>query len=285
MRASLISPRPTSTSDAAKPSCLKEKGSNDRPSRTDACNTTPTPHNINQQMRQILHSISPPKVPNYLTTDTHDLITSPAFIVIKAADEFKDKTTAPNQLWQTDFTYLKVIGWGWFYLSTLLDDFSRYIIAWKLCTTMKVEDVTDTLHLALQASGLNEAKVTHRPRLLSDNGSSYIAGDLAQWLKDQRIDHVRGAPLHPQTQGKIERWHQTLKNRILLENYYLPGDLEAKIGDFVAHYNHRRYHESIANLTPADVYFGRGQTILLERERIKRQTIQNRRLQHHAHAA
>jgi putative transposase len=221
----------------------------------------------------------------YRLLKAHDLITSPAFIVIKAADEFKDKTTASNQLWQTDFTYLKVIGWGWFYLSTVLDDFSRYIIACKLCTTMKVEDVTDTLHLALQASGLNEAKVANRPRLLSDNGSSYIAGDLAQWLKDQHIDHVRGAPLHPQTQGKIERWHQTLKNRILLQNYYLPGDLEAKIGDFVAHYNHRRYHESIANLTPADVYFGRGQTILLERERIKRQTIQNRRLQHHAHAA
>jgi putative transposase len=221
----------------------------------------------------------------YRLLKAHDLITSPAFIVIKAADEFKDKTTASNQLWQTDFTYLKVIGWGWFYLSTVLDDFSRYIIACKLCTTMKVEDVTDTLHLALQASGLNEAKVAHRPRLLSDNGSSYIAGDLAQWLKDQHIDHVRGAPLHPQTQGKIERWHQTLKNRILLQNYYLPGDLEARIGDFVAHYNHRRYHESIANLTPADVYFGRGQTILLERERIKRQTIQNRRLQHHAHAA
>jgi transposase InsO family protein len=221
----------------------------------------------------------------YRLLKAHDLITSPAFIVIKAADQFKDKTTAPNQLWQTDFTYLKVIGWGWFYLSTVLDDFSRYIIAWKLCTTMKAADVTDTLNLALQASGLNGAKVANRPRLLSDNGSSYIAGDLAQWLKDQHIDHVRGAPLHPQTQGKIERWHQTLKNRILLQNYYLPGDLEAKIGDFVAHYNHLRYHESIANLTPADVYFGRGQTILLERERIKRQTIQNRRLQHHAHAA
>jgi transposase InsO family protein len=60
---------------------------------------------------------------------------------MKAANEFKDKTTAPNQLWQTDFTYLKVIGWGWFYLSTGLDDFSRYIIAWKLCSTMKAEDV------------------------------------------------------------------------------------------------------------------------------------------------
>ena len=190
----------------------------------------------------------------------YDLITSPAFIVVKAADEFKDKTTAPNQLWQTDFTYLKVTGWGWFYLSTILDDFSRYIVAWKLCTTMKASDVTETLTLALEASGLDGMKVAHRPRLLSDNGSSYIASDLADWLEEKGMDHVRGAPLHPQTQGKIERWHQTLKNRILLENYYLPGDLEQKVGNFVAYYNHLRYHESIGNLTPADVYFGRVRT-------------------------
>jgi putative transposase len=214
-----------------------------------------------------------------------DLIGSPAFIVIKAADEFSDKTTAPNQLWQTDFTYLKVIGWGWFYLSSVLDDFSRYIIVWKLCTTMTAQDVTATLDLALKASGLDRANVVHRPRLLSDNGSSYISADLAKWLDGQNMNHVRGAPYHPMTQGKIERWHQTLKNRILLENYYLPGDLEAEIGAFVTHYNHLRYHESLSNLTPADVYFGRGQTILIERERIKRHTIANRRLLHRRQAA
>jgi transposase InsO family protein len=214
-----------------------------------------------------------------------DLIASPAFIVMKAADEFTDKTTAPNQLWQTDFTYLKVIGWGWYYLSTVLDDFSRFIIAWKLCTTMKAEDVTATLALALKASGLDQAKVVHRPRLLSDNGSSYISADLAAWLDGQDMDHVRGAPYHPMTQGKIERWHQTLKNRILLENYYLPGDLEAEIDAFVADYNHLRYHESLGNLTPADVYFGRGRTMLIERERIKRQTIAKRRLLHRRQAA
>ena len=163
----------------------------------------------------------------YRLLKAHDLITSPAFIVVKAADEFHTKTTAPNQLWQTDFTYLKVIGWGWFYLSTVLDDFSRYVIAWKLCTSMAASDVTDTLEMALTASGCDQARVRHRPRLLSDNGPSYIAGELAEWLADNAIDHVRGAPCHPQTQGKIERWHQTLKNRILLENYYLPGDLEA----------------------------------------------------------
>jgi putative transposase len=221
----------------------------------------------------------------YRLLKAHGLIASPAFIVMKAGDEFKDKTTAANQLWQTDFTYLKVIGWGWFYLSTVLDDFSRYIIAWKLCTTMKAEDVTATLEMALDASGLDKAKVLHRPRLLSDNGSSYVSDDLAKWMERHDMAHVRGAPYHPMTQGKIERWHQTLKNRILLENYYLPGDLEAQIEAFVADYNHHRYHESIDNLTPADVYFGRGQTILLQRERIKRQTITQRRLQHQRQAA
>ena len=138
--------------------------------------------------------------------------------MIKAADAVKDKTVRPNQLWQTDFTYLKVIGWGWFYLSTILDDFSRYIIAWTRCTTMRTDDVTDTLELALKASGCDQATVVHTPRRLSDHGSSYLSGDLAEWLDDQSMEHVRGAPYHPQTQGKIERWHQTLKNRILLEN-------------------------------------------------------------------
>jgi putative transposase len=221
----------------------------------------------------------------YRLLKAYDLITSPAFIVIKAADEFKDKTTAPNQLWQTDFTYLKVTGWGWFYLSTVLDDFSRYIVAWKLCTTMTAGDVTETLNLALQAAGLDQTNVVHRPRLLSDNGSSYISGDLAKWLKGRGIQHSRGAPYRPMTQGKIERWHQTMKNRILLEHYYLPGDLRAQIEAFIEHYNHRRYHESLRNLTPADVFSGRGQTILLERERIKRQTILQRRLQHQQQAA
>ena len=221
----------------------------------------------------------------YRRLKEQDLIASPAFVVIKAAEEFKDKTTAINQLWQTDFTYLKVIGWGWFYLSTILDDYSRYIISWKLCTTMKAGDVTDTLDLALAASGCNQATVLHKPRLLSDNGSSYVSGDLATWLEGKGMDHVRGAPHHPQTQGKIERWHQTMKNRVLLEHYYLPGDLERQIEAFVNYYNHHRYHESLNNVTPADVYFGRAETILKERDRIKKLTIQKRRLQHQKAAA
>jgi putative transposase len=146
-------------------------------------------------------------------------------------------------------------------------------------------DVSETLELAMTALGCQNVPLRQRPRLLSDNRPGFISDAFAQWLAQHGIQHVRGAPAHPQTRGKIESWHQTMKNRILLENYYLPGALEAEIAEFVEQYNHRRYHESLNNLTPADFYFGRGQTILLERERIKRRTIQQRRLMHHQNAA
>ena len=217
----------------------------------------------------------------YRLLKAHDLITSPAFILMKAADSFAHPTTAPNQLWQTDFTYLRVIGWGWFYLSTVLDDFSRYILAWKLCTTMTATDVSDTLAMALRNSGLERVRVRHRPRLLSDNGPSYVSAQLGSWLAAHGMTHTRGKPYHPMTQGKIERYHRSMKNQILLENYYLPGQLEARLAEFVDYYNSRRYHESLNNLTPADVYFGRGPAILSRRENVKLKTIEGRRRLHH----
>ncbi len=213
----------------------------------------------------------------YRLLKAHDLITSPAFILMKAADKFQHPTTAPNQLWQTDFTYLKVIGWGWFYLSTVLDDYSRYVLAWKLCDGMRARDVSDTLDLALKSSGLETATVKHRPRLLSDNGPSYVSAELKDWLDDHGMGHTRGRPYHPMTQGKIERWHRSMKNQVLLENYYLPGDLEARLGEFINYYNTQRYHESLNNLTPEDVYTGRGQTVLNRRMKIKQKTIAERR--------
>jgi transposase InsO family protein len=221
----------------------------------------------------------------YRLLKAHDLITSPAFILMKAADTFAHPTTAPNQLWQTDFTYLRVIGWGWFYLSTVLDDFSRYILAWKLCTTMTATDVSDTLAMALRSSGLQRARVRHRPRLLSDNGPSYLSAQLGSWLEEHGLTHTRGKPYHPMTQGKIERYHRSMKNQILLENYYLPGQLEERLAEFVDYYNLRRYHESLNNLPPADVFFGRGQTILTRRLNIKLKTFELRRRLHHASAA
>lgn len=207
-----------------------------------------------------------------------DLVESPAFQVISAAEHFKQPTKRIHELWQTDFTYFKIQGWGWYYLSTILDDFSRYIIAWKLTTSMSTTDVQETLLMALASTGLDQALVEHRPRLLSDNGSCYLSGELRDFLQDRHMEHTRSAPYHPMTQGKIERYHRSMKNIVNLQNYFLPTELEVEIASFVNYYNHQRYHESLDNLTPADVYFGKAKEVLTKRDQIKKQTLEQRRL-------
>lgn len=202
------------------------------------------------------------------------LITTPAFTINSASDSFKDKTVRVNQMWQTDFTYFKIIGWGWYYLSTVLDDYSRYIIAWDLCSTMSTPDVKQTVDKALYDAGLNKRNA---PKLLSDNGSCYISAEINEFLKAKGIISIHGRPCHPQTQGKIERYHRSLKNVIKLDHYYSPEELIRAIEKFIYYYNHERYHESINNLKPVDVYFGNEYKILKERAKIKQQTISLRR--------
>jgi len=207
----------------------------------------------------------------------YDLITSPHYIVLSAADRFKHPTRHINELWQTDFTYFKVIGWGWYYLSTVLDDFSRYILAWKLFDTMNASDVQQILDMAIARTGVDQIRVKHRPRLLSDNGPCYVSRELQSYLQDQKMEHTRGAPYHPQTQGKIERYHRTMKNVVKLDNYYLPWELGEAIARFVDHYNNDRLHESLDNVTPADAYYGRKEDILDQRMIIKQRTLQWRK--------
>ena len=221
----------------------------------------------------------------YRILKDYDLITSPQYVVMSAADSFKDPTHRINEMWQTDFTYLHVVGWGWYYLSTVLDDYSRYVLAWQLTTTMTATDVTETLDMARALTGVDKIAVKHRPRLLSDNGPCYISGDLREYIKKHQLGHTRGAPYHPMTQGKIERWHRSMKNIVKLENYYSSEALERAVGRFVEHYNHARYHESLKNVTPADMYEGRQAAILMRREKIKRKTLARRKKENLRRAA
>lgn len=209
-----------------------------------------------------------------------ELIPSPNYVVVTAADRFQHPTSAVHELWQTDFTYFLIKGWGWYYLSTVIDDYSRYVIAWKLCTTMTTEDVIATLDMARTETGVGQAKVTRRTRLLSDNGSCYTSGDLAEYLEKHSIGQSHGRPYHPQTQGKIERYHRSMKNVILLENYFLPGELEEAIRQWVDHYNNERYHESLGNIKPVDAYTGKVAEILKKREHTKRRTMRERKHTH-----
>lgn len=202
------------------------------------------------------------------------LITTPAHILLSASNEFKEKTLFVHQMWQTDFTYFKILGWGWYYLSTIMDDYSRYIIHWELCKTMKAEDVARTVDRALLIAGLNSYQ---KPKLLSDNGACYIASELQDYLKSKGIRQVHGKINHPQTQGKIERYHRSMKNVVKLDHYFCPEELEQALEQFVNYYNHQRYHESLNNVTPADVYFGKQEQLLKRREKIKQQNLMQRR--------
>ncbi len=202
------------------------------------------------------------------------LITTPSFILLSASNEFKNKTRFVHELWQTDFTYFKILGWGWYYLSTILDDFSRYIIYWELCKTMMTTDVKRSVDNALVIACLQKGQ---RPKMLSDHGSCYIAAELKEYLHSKGVIPIHGKVNHPQTQGKIERYHRSMKNVVNLDNYYCPDELIGAIGKFVNYYNHKRYHESLQNLTPADVYFGRQEQILRRREKIKTRNMKMRR--------
>jgi len=202
------------------------------------------------------------------------LITAPAHIVLSAADEFENKTVRTNQMWQTDFTYFKIVGWGWYFLSTVIDDFSRFILSWDLRSKMTSKDVEPSLDEALRFAGLTKGKA---PMLLTDNGKCYLSAELRSYLAEKGIVPINGKPYHPQTQGKIERYHRTMKNVIKLENYYSPEDLSLSIGEFVQYYNYHRYHESLNNMAPADVYYGRAGRILAERQKTKEETLRERR--------
>ncbi len=200
----------------------------------------------------------------YHILKSRGLITTPAYRLMEAADQFYNPTTAPNQLWQTDFTYFKIKHWGWYYISTVLDDYSRYILPWELCPGMQATDVERTVQAALKASSL---RADQRPRMLSDNGSAYVSRYLKEYLKGESIEHIRSAPFHPMTQGKIERYHRSMKNVLLLEHYYSPDELRERLTEWIAYYNYQRYHESLDNVRPADAYWGRQEQIVAERKK------------------
>jgi putative transposase len=213
----------------------------------------------------------------YRILKAKNLVTSPVYTLISAKDKFENPTTRVNQLWQTDFTYLKIIHWGWYYLSTVLDDYSRYIITWRLCSSMTSEDVKVVLEKAIDKTGVNHINVYQRPWLLSDNGPCFISSDLREYLFRKDIRHIRTKFYHPMTQGKIERYHRSMKNLILLDVYYSPEELTERIGEWVNYYNDHRYHEAINNVTPGDRYFGREECILNQRQKVKDKTLNLRR--------
>jgi transposase InsO family protein len=205
---------------------------------------------------------------------------------MSASDAFKDPTTRGHEMWQTDFTYFRIIHWGWYYLSTVLDDFSRYIIAWKLSPTMGATDVTETLDAAIAITGVDQIKVKHRPRLLRDVLRSGVSVRRAPGLPGRAwhgpYPRRSVSPADSRQDRAISR---TTKNVVKLQHDYFPEELKTALKDFVSYYNNERYHESLGNVTPADVYLGRQYAVLSERSKIKRRTMERRRKEYLAQKA
>lgn len=212
----------------------------------------------------------------YRVLKRHGLNRSITLVGFPAGKEFRVKTTAPNQLWQSDASYYFVVGWGWYYSIEVLDDFSRFVLASDLKPDMTADSISDVVEQAIAFTGMRQVPIEDRTKFLSDHGSGYLARAFEEYLRMLAIRHIYCAPHHPQTNGKIERFHETLRARMNLLVYTSPDELRRTMQAFLDYYNHRRYHEAIGNVTPADVYYGRREEILRRRAEQKQRTIEQR---------
>jgi transposase InsO family protein len=128
-------------------------------------------------------------------------------VQLMAAKEYHNKTTRPHQMWATDASYFRVVSWGYYYLVTVMDDYSRFILAWKLQKDMSANSLIEVIQEAVDATGMTDVPVKDRTRLLSDNGAGYVSRTFRDYLRLVGIGHILAAPYHPQTNGKVERYH------------------------------------------------------------------------------
>ena len=212
----------------------------------------------------------------YRLLKRHGLIHEVEVLGFPAGKEYRVRTTRINEQWQSDGSYFFVVGWGWYDLISVWDDYSRFILAWDLQRDMTAPSISEVVQEAVEWTGMEKVPVEDRTRFLSDRGPGFLARALEDYLRMLEIRHIYCSPYHPQTNGKLERFHETLKARLNLLVFTSPEARRAAMAEFIEFYNHRRYHEGIGNGTPADVYFRRREEILKRRKEQKQATLARR---------
>ena len=181
---------------------------------------------------------------------------------------------------QTDFTDFFLPSWGWYHDGGVLDDLSRFLVHHELRSHEAAADAIEVFRGAAAAAERTHGYVARR--LLSDHGKCFEAKETRAYLASKNIRPIHARPRHPQTVGKLERLHRTMKETVNLHVYEHPWELEEAISRFYRFYNYERYHEALGNVTPADVYFGRAEAVLARRAKIKARTRRRRRARYEA---
>jgi putative transposase len=158
-----------------------------------------------------------------------------------------------------------------------MDDYSRFVLAWELKSDMVSNSLIDVVQKTVDATGMTDVLLEDRTMLLSDNGPGYISRQFGDYLRLVGIRHILASPFHPQTNGKIERYHRTTKGELSLLPCEVPGELEKAIRAFVGYYNYQRYHEGLGDVTPHDVYTGRHLEIIQKRKEAKSRTFSRKK--------
>jgi putative transposase len=168
------------------------------------------------------------------------------------------------------------VDWGWYYLISVLDDYSRFILAWDLKRDMTARSISEVVQQAVEWTAMVRVPVQDRTRLLGDRGPGFPARALEDYLRMLEIRHLSCPPHNPQTDGKLEKSHGTLKARMNLLVLNSPGALRGAMSEFMEFYRYQRYHEGIGNATRAEVYYGRREEILRRRKEQKQATLESR---------
>lgn len=214
----------------------------------------------------------------YRILKENNLIAPRPMAELPAAKEWKHKTTRPDELWQTDATNIFIVGWGYYKLIPVEDDYSRKIIGHDLRPDETAFSLSDVIEIAIENAKKEDHLVDkdNMPSLYTDNGPGFISSVMAGYLENHNIRHIFGTPYHPQGRGKIERFNRTIKDRLCLVVYCSPDYLKKAVDEAIIVYNNMP-HESLGNVSPNDVYVGRKEEILKRRAEKKRLTLERRK--------